>query len=679
MSMDYVRIKELSDLVWNNAQILRGDFKRYELGKIILPFVVLRRLDCILEDSKVAVLDTNNNLPKDLDEAVKDKILSETAGINCQFYNISEFTFQSIYKQKAEQIHANLLEYISKFSSNVREIIIDRFLFIDQLKRLDDAGLLFIVFQEFLRIDLHPKRISTIDMGYLFEDLIRRFSEISNETAGEHYTPREVIKLMVSLMISDDKDALTGNGTIRQVYDPAAGTGGMLSVAEFEIKKLNPNVRVELYGQEINPESYAICKSDMLVTNHNPENIAFGNTLKDSEDAFRNQKFHYMLSNPPYGVDWSKYSGPIIKEYKEKGYEGRFGAGLPSKDDGQLLFLQHMISKMREDEFGSKIAVVTNGSPLFSGDAKSGPSEIRRWMFENDFVESIIGLPTDIFYNTGIPTYIWLITNRKSSYREGKVQLINAVDDNFWKSLRRSLGKKRRIITNDAIEQITKIYNNFDQSLATNKDDIPFSKVLDYKEFAFRKIQVDKPLRLTFNYSEKGINELIKNKSFRNLKSEDRDLIIEVLKSNVSNKVWTNRDLFKESLLNSFLGKKIKLKTNILKIICTAFACKDEKADICKDTKGNLDYDIDKRDHEIIPFHENINEFFDREVLSFFPDAWINQKYKDHKDNNIGRIGYQVNFNRYFYKYKPLRKPDKIKEELIILESEIKKIMDEML
>jgi type I restriction enzyme M protein len=294
-------------------------------------------------------------------------------------------------------------------------------------------------------------------MGYLFEELIRRFSEISNETAGEHYTPREVIRLIVALLLINDRDALTGAGVIRLVYDPAGGTGGMLSIAEMRMKALNPRIRVELYGQELNPESFAICKSDMLVTGHDPENIAFGNTL--TQDAHPQRKFHYMVSNPPYGVDWKKYADPIKAEAENLGMSGRFGAGLPRISDGQLLFLQHMISKMRDDEQGSRIGIVMNGSPLFTGGAGSGESEIRRWMLENDWVEAIIALPTDLFYNTGIQTYVWLLSNRKQADRRGKVQLIDASGERFWKSMRKSLGSKRREITDEACDEITRIYS----------------------------------------------------------------------------------------------------------------------------------------------------------------------------------------------------------------------------
>jgi type I restriction enzyme M protein len=435
---DEKKVQNLGSFAWSIAELLRGDFKQSEYGKVILPFIVLRRLDCILEESKNAVLEAAKSLPKGVDDATRDMILFGAVGGNVKVYNLSAFTFETLKGQDARQLHANLVDYITKFSPNVRDIFLDKFLFTDQLKRLNDAGILWQVFERFSEIDLHPDKVTNIEMGYLFEELIRRFSEISNETAGEHFTPREVIRLIVDLLIANDDRKLSGKGIIRQVYDPACGTGGMLALTEEALKDFNASIRVELFGQELNGESFGICKSDMLVTGHDPEQIAFGNTL--TADAHKNKRFHYMLSNPPYGVDWKKYQDPIKAEADTMGFEGRFGAGTPRISDGQLLFLQHMISKMREDEVGSRIGIVMNGSPLFTGGAASGESEIRRWMLENDWVEAIVALPTDLFYNTGIQTYVWLLTNRKPPNRRGKVQLIDASGERFWKPMRKSLG-----------------------------------------------------------------------------------------------------------------------------------------------------------------------------------------------------------------------------------------------
>jgi type I restriction enzyme M protein len=387
--------KTLANFVWQIAELLRGDFKQSEYGKVILPFVVLRRLDCILEPSKEAVLAAAKTLPKGIDQQTQDMMLFAAVGGGIRIYNKSKLTLVKIKSQNPADAHKNLVAYITAFSDSVRDVFLDKFLFTEQLKRLNEASILWKVFEQFAALDLRPQSVSTLAMGYLFEDLIRRFSEISNETAGEHFTPREVIRLIVDLLLVNDAGALTGKGIIRQVYDPACGTGGMLALAEEGMRDLNPDIRVELFGQELNGESFGICKSDMLVTGHDPENIAFGNTL--THDAHKGRQFHYMLSNPPYGVDWKKYQEPIKEEAATKGKQGRFGAGLPRISDGQLLFLQHMISKMRTDEAGSRIGIVMNGSPLFTGGAGSGESEIRRWMLESDWVEAIVALPTDLF------------------------------------------------------------------------------------------------------------------------------------------------------------------------------------------------------------------------------------------------------------------------------------------
>ncbi len=475
----------LASFVWSIAEILRGDFKQSDYGKVVLPFVVMRRLDCILEASKTAVLEAAKGLPEGVDDATRDMILFGAIGGNIKVYNLSRFTFGSLHGQDPGQVHENLIDYITKFSPNVRDIFLDKFLFTDQLKRLKEADILWQVFDRFCQIDLHPDRVSNIEMGYLFEELIRRFSEISNETAGEHFTPREVIRLIVELLLANDHAALTGIGIIRTVYDPACGTGGMLALTEEEMKRLNPRIRVELFGQEINGESFGICKSDMLVTGHDPEQIAFGNTL--TNDAHKGKTFHYMLSNPPYGVDWKKYQEPIKAEAETQGFEGRFGAGTPRISDGQLLFLQHMISKMRDDEQGSRIGIVMNGSPLFTGGAGSGESEIRRWMLENDWVEAIVALPTDLFYNTGIQTYVWLLTNRKQNGRRGKVQLIDASSERFWKLMRKSLGSKRREIPEDSRKEIVRIYSEMLNGDGAEGD---FSKIFDASDFGYREIRV---------------------------------------------------------------------------------------------------------------------------------------------------------------------------------------------
>ena len=667
-------IKSLSAFVWSIAETLRGDFKQSEYGKVVLPFVVLRRLDCILEDTKPQLLERASSISENMDDAARDKTLFEAAGKNSRAYNQSQFTFASLRGQDPKDIHRNLLDYVTQFSPNVRDIFLEKFLFIDQLKRLNDAGLLYQVFEQFAQIDLHPDAISNLEMGYLFEELIRRFSEISNETAGEHYTPREVIRLIVSLLLVNDKDALTGSGVIRQVYDPAAGTGGMLSIAEMEMKALNPRIRVELFGQELNPESFAICKSDMLVTDHNPENIAFGNTL--TEDAHKGKSFHYMLSNPPYGVEWKKYQNPIRSEAKELGMSGRFGAGLPRISDGQLLFLQHMISKMRDGEAGSRIGIVMNGSPLFTGGAGSGESEIRRWMLENDWVEAIIALPTDLFYNTGIQTYVWLLTNRKSVERRGKVQLIDASGERFWKSMRKSLGSKRREIPQEATDEIARLYS---EMLSDGSDLGEFSKVFDTTDFGYREIRVERPLKLVFKVTEEGLASLKDAKPFQKLDEHEQSTILSALGDKLPrNERWTDRAVFVSALDGVLKQSGIKVGAPIKKAILSALSERDEDAVVCKDSKGNTEADTDLRDHELVPLGEDWHEYVEREVLPFVPDAWVDESYTDDSDGEVGRVGYEINFNRYFYKYVPPRPLEEIDAELKTLEAEIAGLLKEV-
>ena len=667
-------IKPLGSFVWSIAELLRGDFKQSEYGKVILPFVVLRRLDCILEETKPAVLDMASNLPDDMDDDARDPLLSGVVGQDIRLYNLSRFTFASLKGQDAKDIHKNLIDYITKFSGNVRDIFLDKFLFTDQLKRLNDAGLLYQVFDKFTQIDLHPNAISNLEMGYLFEDLIRRFSEISNETAGEHYTPREVIRLIVSLLLINDKDALTGSGVIRQVYDPAAGTGGMLSIAEMEMKALNDRIRVELFGQELNPESFAICKSDMLVTGHNPENIAYGNTL--TQDAHTGKRFHYMLSNPPYGVDWKKYADPIKDEAAELGMNGRFGAGLPRISDGQLLFLQHMISKMRNDEQGSRIGIVMNGSPLFTGGAGSGESEIRRWMLENDWVEAIIALPTDLFYNTGIQTYVWLLTNRKDVQRRGKAQLIDASGERFWKSMRKSLGSKRREIPPESCDEIARIYA---EMLNGDGDWGDVSKIFATTDFGYREIRVERPLKLAFANTPEALETLREAKPFQKLDEVDQSRVLDGLQDHLpADERWIDRDDFDKALSAALRRASVKIGAPVRKAILSALSERDEDAEVCTDKNGNPEPDTDLRDHELVPLSEDWRAYVQREVLPFVPDAWVDESYIDAQDGGVGRVGYEINFNRYFYKYVPPRPLEEIDAELKALETEIAGLLQEV-
>lgn len=669
--MGKAEIQSLGSFVWSIAEILRGDFKQSEYGKVILPFVVLRRLDCLLEDSKDAVLAAAKTLPDGVDDATRDMILFDAVGGDVKVYNLSGFTFARLKGQDAGQLHQNLVDYITKFSGNVRDIFLDRFLFTDQLKRLKDSGILWSVFERFTEIDLHPARVSSIEMGYLFEELIRRFSEISNETAGEHFTPREVIRLMVALLIANDDAKLTGRGIIRQVYDPACGTGGMLALTEEALKEFNPSIRVELFGQEINGESFGICKSDMLVTGHDPEQIAFGNTL--TQAAHPSKRFHYMLSNPPYGVDWKKYQEPIKKEADRLGFDGRFGAGTPRISDGQLLFLQHMISKMRDDETGSRIGIVMNGSPLFTGGAGSGESEIRRWMLENDWVEAIVALPTDLFYNTGIQTYVWLLTNRKPSARQGKVQLIDASGERFWASMRKSLGSKRREIPDAARDDIVRLYEGF---LNGRSGECDVSKIFSTTDFGYREIRVERPLRLNFEASEERIARLADEKAFQKLSEDEREEI-EVVLLGMGGARLTSRSAFEKALTKALKAEGIKVAAPVKKAILSALSERDAAADICTDGNGHPEPDPQLRDHELVPLAEDWRAFMAREVTPFVPDAWVDESYRDASDGGIGRVGYEINFNRYFYKYVSPRPLAEIDAELKALEAEIAGLLKE--
>jgi type I restriction enzyme M protein len=475
--------QNLSSFIWAVADLLRGDYMQSDYGKVILPFTVLRRLDCVLESTKAAVL--------------AEKALREKAKLNPEpfllrksgqlFYNTSPLDLKKLMGDQ-HHIGENLRSYIQGFSPAVRDIF-EHFDFDTQIDRLTRANLLYLVTEKFANIDLHPEVVSNAQMGAIFEELIRKFAEASNATAGEHFTPREVIRLMVNLLFTEDEEVLTQPGVVRSMYDPTAGTGGMLSVAEEHLASLNPNARLVMYGQELNPESHAICKADMLIKGQDIANIIFGNTL--SADGLVGKVFDYMLSNPPFGVEWKKIEREIRKEFEELGFNGRFGPGLPRVSDGSLLFLLHLVSKMRPvADGGSRFGIVLNGSPLFTGGAGSGESEIRRYMLENDLVEAIIALPTDMFYNTGISTYIWIVSNRKPKQRKGKVQLIDA--SGFWQKMRKSLGSKRKELSPEQIEDITRIFGEFKK---VTRDGVPISRIFKNEEFGYRTITVERPQR----------------------------------------------------------------------------------------------------------------------------------------------------------------------------------------
>lgn len=560
-------VSEKAALIWSIADKLTGVYKPHEYGEVILPLTVIRRFDCILADTKEAVLAKYEQVQK---LPTKDIFLKMASGRD--FYNTSKYTFEKLLDDP-DNIEANFRDYLNGFSDNVLDII-EKFKFDGHITTMANKGILYIVLKEFCteRANLHPDVISNIEMGYIFEEIIRRFSEAHNEDAGQHYTPREVIRLMVNILFYDDSDILSGQNVVKTIYDPACGTGGMLSVAEEYLHELNKETELMAFGQEINDQTFAICKADMLIKGNNADFIKDGNTLSD--DQFADQTFDYVLSNPPFGREWKNEKTAVEKEAK-KGFAGRFGAGLPAASDGQMLFLMTAISKMKDiKDGGSRVAIIHNGSPLFTGDAGSGPSDIRKHILENDLLEAVIALPNDIFYNTGIATYIWVLSNKKlGTKREGKVQLINAHE--LFEKRRKSLGNKRNDIPESAIEEITQIYGDFREN--------EISKIFDNEDFGYTKIVVERPLR-----------------------DEQGELVLK---------------------------------------------------------KGKKQPDTSMRDTENVPLKEDINDYFTREVLPFAPDAWI--------DTKKSKVGYEIPFTRYFYKYEAPQPSSEIMAEIMQLQKEL--------
>jgi type I restriction enzyme M protein len=641
--------------IWSIAEILRGSYKQSEYGRVVLPFTVLRRLDCVLAPSKDKVLAQAKDLPKNVDTTMRETMLNMASGHS--FHNTSRFTFETLLDDP-ENIAANLNHMVNGFSDDAREIFIDRFKLLDQITRLDKDNLLYLVVQRFAQADLHPDKVSNLDMGYIFEELIRRFSEQSNETAGEHFTPREVIRLMVNLLFLEDADALTKKGVIRRLYDPACGTGGMLSVAEDYLRELNPEAHLVVYGQELNDESYGTAKSDMMIKGQEAKNIHAGNSF--TQDGVPNERFDYMLSNPPFGVEWKKIQDFIQDEHSSQGYSGRFGAGLPRVSDGSLMFVQHMISKFNRDGNRSRLAVVLNGSPLFTGGAGSGESEIRRWIIENDWLEAIVALPTDMFYNTGIATYIWIISNQKTKQRKGKIQLIDATE--FHSPMRKSLGSKRKQISDDQIKTITQLFGDFQENEK--------SKIFDNTDFGFNRITVERPLKLSFQITPERIDALKGTAVFAKLgKVAQGEIIVALLALDKAN-VYKDREAFTKALKGTFKKAGVEVKTPMLKVILQALSDKDEAADVCVDKDGNPESDADLRDNENIPLKEDIEEYFQREVIPHMPDAWI--------DHDKTKVGYEIPFNRHFYKHVPPRSLKEIDEDLAKVSAEIMRLLGEV-
>ena len=665
-----INFKENANFIWSIADLLRGDYKQSEYGRVILPLTVLRRLDCVLEPTKQAVL---AYLPqtKGLSPEAVETVLKKKAKLS--FYNKSKFDFQKLVADPND-IAANLRNTISGFSKNARDIL-DHFNFEDHIERLDKSNLLFLIIKRFAEVDLHPDKIPNIEMGYIFEELIRKFADLSNETAGEHFTPREVIRLMVNILFLNDKDVLTKKGIVKTLYDPACGTGGMLSVAEEYLRELNPEASLRVFGQELNPESYAICNSDMLIKGQNTDHIKFGNSF--TQDGLRDERFDYMLSNPPFGVEWKKIEDEILKEHEQLGFAGRFGAGLPRISDGSFLFLQHMISKMRPENGGARLGIVFNGSPLFSGGAGSGESEIRKWIIERDMLEAIIALPDQLFYNTGISTYIWIVTNRKEKERKGNIQLINATG--FFKKMSRSLGNKRNEIGEDHIAEITKIYGAFKGG--------EYCKIFKNEYFGYTRVTVERPLKLSFQASSERIARLDQETGFINLTKskkkgkeglkeiEEGEKLQKKLKEIVTcldpKKIHKNREKFVELIEKKISEAGIKLKAPIMAAVINALSERDETADICLDKDGKPESDSELRDCENVPLMEDIEKYFKREVLPHVPDAWM--------DRAKDKVGYEINFTKEFYKYKSLRSLEGIRKDILSLEKETEGLLGEVL
>ena len=650
-------------LIWGIAELLRGTYKQSDYGKVILPFTVLRRLDCVLEPTKETVLARTQTIPANADDKMRELILNMASGQ--KFHNTSRYTITSLLNDPAN-IAANLNHMVNGFSADAREIFIERFKLPQQIALLDRHNLLYLIIKQFAAADLHPNQVSNLEMGYIFEELIRRFSEQSNETAGEHFTPREVIRLMVNLLFQEDSAALTKKGIIRKLYDPACGTGGMLSVAEEYLRELNPDAHLEVYGQELNDESYAICKSDMMIKGQNAKNIYPGNSF--SEDGLPDQQFDYLLSNPPFGVEWKMVQDVITDEHQTLGFKGRFGPGLPRVSDGSLLFVMHMISKFNKasDENrspagnGSRLAVVLNGSPLFTGSAGSGESEIRRWIIEKDWLEAIIALPTDMFYNTGIATYVWIITNQKTAQRKGKIQLIDATG--FDTPMRKSLGSKRKQIAPADIATITQIFGDFGES--------KLCKIFDNTDFGYQRITVERPLKLNFQASAERIALLQADSKFERLKSDIQEAILTALQTLDGGRLYKDRKSFLKDLRAAAKKAGLDLKGAQLKLVWQALSEQDESAAICKDKKGQPEPDTSLRDYENVPLKEEIADYFQREVLPHVPDAWI--------DHDKTKVGYEIPFNRHFYEYVPPRSLEEIDADLDKVSAEIMQLLREV-
>ncbi|MBL3826797.1 MULTISPECIES: type I restriction-modification system subunit M [unclassified Marinobacter] len=659
MTDDKTNHSQTAAFIWSVADLLRGDFKQSQYGRVILPFTLLRRLECVLEPTKAQVLSAAQEHQTKPD-AVREKLLLRAA--DQQFFNASPLSLATL---SDSQTADDLMSYVQSFSQDAREIF-EHFHFEDFVQQLSANNLLYQVVQRFASIDLSPATISNFGMGIIFEELIRKFAESSNETAGEHFTPRDIVHLTTSLVLTGQESRLTPNSIVT-IYDPTAGTGGFLSEGDEYIQQISESVTVSLHGQELNPESYAICKADMLIKGQEVSNIKLGNTLSD--DQLATNKFDLMLSNPPFGVEWKKVQKQVTDEHKHRGFDGRFGPGLPRVSDGSLLFLMHLVSKMRDArEGGSRIGIILNGSPLFTGGAGSGESEIRRYLLQNDMVEAIVALPTDMFYNTGISTYVWVLSNNKPAERKGKVQLIDATDRAT--KMRKSLGSKRQFVSESDQDEIVRMYGDFQE---TQK-----SKIFPIEAFGYRRITVERPLQLNFQTSEERIERIRDEKAIQKMDQEDQDKILAACRAMDAETVYRNRKQFQKALKTSLTDHQVYLSAPQLKALLNALSERDPEADICTDSKGNPEADTGLRDYENVPLSESVYDYFEREVKPHVPSAWIDESKRDEKDGEVGIVGFEIPFNRHFYEFTPPRPLEEIDADLKQCTDRIKQMIEEL-
>ncbi len=697
---------QIVSFIWGVADLIRDTFKRGKYQDVILPLTVLRRLDCVLAPTKRKVLAAQARFKGRLDNL--DPQLRRASGF--AFYNTSRYDFERLLAD-APHVAQNLRNYIAGFSPNMREVL-EMFDFDNTISKLDEAGLLFQVVQRFgdPKVDLHPDAVDNATMGTIFEELIRKFNEALNENPGEHFTPRDVVHLMVDLLLAGDRRRLRTKGVVRSVYDPCCGSGGMLTIAKEHVTAgetrggepcapaVNAGADIHLFGQEVNPETFAICKSDLFMKSadgRDAENVVFGSTL--SNDRHAGVGFDYMIANPPYGKDWKRDQDAVRDEH-DRGAAGRFGPGLPRISDGQLLFLLHMLGHVRpRADGGSRAAIIMNGSPLFTGDAGSGESEIRRWILENDLLEALIALPEQLFYNTGIATYVWVLTNRKRPARRGRVQLVDATA--FWTQLRKSLGAKRREVPFERKQDVVRLLADFEDGATRRVErdgeerDAVVSRVYPTTHFGFRKITVERPLRLDFQASPERIARLDDERAFANLavsrkrgEAKDRDeeagrkqqAAIRAMLGRLPGELFLDRAAFDDQLSRAARDAELKLAAPIRKAILSALSERNAEAEMCRDRDGRPEPDPELRDTENVPLSDDVESFFAREVKPHVPDAWIDTTRRDPQDGEVGLVGYEINFNRYFYEYRPPRPLEEIEADIQRVEKEIVAMLQEM-